>query len=171
MGEPLRVFLEERLPAYMVPAAYVTLPSLPLTPNGKVDRKALPAPEWRGGSSFVAPRTVLEEVLASFFGEVLGIDRVGVEDSFFRLGGHSLLATQLVAKVRGAFQVELPLRRLFEAPTVAGAAAALVAAEARPGQSEKIARVLLRVRKMAAEKRLAEDEDPDESAVSAGKPI
>ena len=171
---PLRSFLEKRLPAHMVPAAFVLLPNLPLTPNGKVDRKALPAPDWRSGSSsYVAPRNPLEEVLASFFGEILGLEKVGMEDNFFRLGGHSLLATQLVAKVRGAFQVELPLRSLFETPTVGAVAAAVAAAEGKPGQSDKIARILLRVRRMAAEKRLAESGevgDADENAVTAGGP-
>jgi acyl carrier protein len=151
----LPAYLGEGLPPYMVPAAFVVLPALPLTPNGKVDRKALPAPDWRSGASLVVPRTPLEEVLAGFFADALGLASVGIEDSFFRLGGHSLLATQLVSKVRGAFQVDLPLRRLFESPTVAALAAAVLAAEARPGQSEKIAKVLLRVRQLAAEKQLA----------------
>ncbi len=150
----LRSFLGERLPAHMLPAVFVFLQHLPLTPNGKVDRRALPAPDWRAGSSYVAPRTPLEEVLASFFAEILGLERVGVEDGFFKLGGHSLLAAQLVAKVRGAFQVDLPLRRLFETPTVSAVAAAVAAAEGKPGQSDKVARILLRVHRMAAEKRL-----------------
>jgi acyl-CoA synthetase (AMP-forming)/AMP-acid ligase II/acyl carrier protein len=148
--EGLSAFLAERLPAYMVPAAFVFLPALPLSPNGKVDRKALPAPEWRGESRFVAPETAVEEVLAGFWRDLLGVERVGLTDHFFRLGGHSLLATELLSRVRGAFRVELPLRRLFETPTLAALAAAVVEGEAKPGQSEKIARALLRLRKMSA---------------------
>ncbi|MEG4277791.1 amino acid adenylation domain-containing protein [Microcoleus sp. MON1_C1] len=118
----LQAYLAEKLPEYMVPSAFVVLESLPVTPNGKVDRLALPAPEpikleWAGG--YVAPQTSIEEVLVKIWVEVLGIKRVGIRDNFFELGGHSLLATQLVSRVRDAFAVELPLRRVFEAPTIA----------------------------------------------------
>ncbi|NOK31919.1 amino acid adenylation domain-containing protein [Corallococcus exercitus] len=113
----LRDNLKQRLPEYMVPSAFVFLEALPLTPNGKVDRKALPAPEASASSSdYVAPRTPTEELLASLWAEVLRLPRVGAQDQFFELGGHSLLATQLVARVRAAFGVELPLRSVFEAP-------------------------------------------------------
>ena len=120
----LRRFLKEKLPDYMVPAAFVELEELPLTPNGKVDRRALPAPDLsRSGlkECFVAPRTATEEVLAGIWAEVLGIERghVGIYNSFFELGGHSLLATQVASRIRQAFQVELPLRSFFEEPTVA----------------------------------------------------
>ncbi|UNU23116.1 non-ribosomal peptide synthetase [Microcoleus vaginatus] len=118
----LQAYLAEKLPEYMVPSAFVVLESLPVTANGKVDRLALPAPEpikleWAGG--YVAPQTSIEEVLVKIWVEVLGIKRVGIRDNFFELGGHSLLATQLVSRVRDAFAVELPLRRVFEAPTIA----------------------------------------------------
>jgi amino acid adenylation domain-containing protein len=118
----LQAYLAEKLPEYMVPSAFVVLESLPVTANGKVDRLALPAPqpiklEWAGG--YVAPQTSIEEVLVKIWAEVLGIKRVGIRDNFFELGGHSLLATQLVSRVRDAFGVELPLRRVFEAPTIA----------------------------------------------------
>ncbi|MEG5163470.1 amino acid adenylation domain-containing protein [Microcoleus sp. AT3-A2] len=118
----LQAYLAEKLPEYMVPSAFVVLESLPVTANGKVDRLALPAPqpiklEWAGG--YVAPQTSIEEVLVKIWVEVLGIKRVGIRDNFFELGGHSLLATQLVSRVRDAFGVELPLRRVFEAPTIA----------------------------------------------------
>ncbi|MEG4422578.1 MULTISPECIES: amino acid adenylation domain-containing protein [unclassified Microcoleus] len=117
----LQAYLAEKLPEYMVPSAFVVLESLPVTPNGKVDRLALPAPqpiklEWAGG--YVAAQTSIEEVLVKIWAEVLGIKRVGIRDNFFELGGHSLLATQLVSRVRDAFGVELPLRRVFEAPTI-----------------------------------------------------
>jgi amino acid adenylation domain-containing protein len=121
----LRGFLKEKLPEYMVPAAFEQLEALPLTPNGKVDRKALPAPQsGRSGLevAFVAPRTPAEEALARIWSEVLGIAGVGVEDNFFELGGHSLLATQVVSRVRRALDVELPLRALFERPTIAALA-------------------------------------------------
>jgi amino acid adenylation domain-containing protein len=144
----LRASLEVRLPGHMIPSAFVLLPALPLTPNGKVDRRALPAPEWRAGADAVAPRTPLEEVLAGIWCEVLGVERVSVRDDFFRLGGHSLLATQLIARMRQMFQVELPLRRLFETPTIEALALAVEAAEARPGQSRKIARVLLKAKEL-----------------------
>ncbi|MEA2692634.1 MAG: hypothetical protein QOJ16_2021, partial [Acidobacteriota bacterium] len=150
LAGPLRVSLAERLPDYMLPAAFVRLPALPLTPNGKVDRKALPAPEWKAETDYLAPRTALEEVLAGFFAEVLGVARVGVQDSFFRLGGHSLLATQLVSRVQGAFRVKLSLRRLFETPTVEALAESVIGGEEKAGQSEKIARALHRLRSRPA---------------------
>ncbi|WP_286191373.1 non-ribosomal peptide synthetase, partial [Comamonas sp. JC664] len=116
----LRSHVKQRLPEYMVPSAYVVLEALPLTPNGKVDRKALPEPDAGGAAStpYMAPRTEIEQRLASIFEEVLRVERVGLDGDFFELGGHSLLATQLVSRVREAFQVELPLRHVFEAPSV-----------------------------------------------------
>ncbi len=121
----LRAYLKERLPEYMVPSAVVMLEALPLTPNGKIDRRALARiqPERVAEvPGYVAPRTPAEERLAEIWSEVLGVSPVSVEDDFFDLGGHSLLATQLVSRVREAFGVELPLRRLFEVATVEGLA-------------------------------------------------
>ncbi len=121
-GAGLRAQLAARLPEYLVPGAVVVLDALPLNANGKVDRGALPAPQWGSGAEYVAPRTATEEVLAGIWVEVLKLERVGVEASFFDLGGHSLLATQVVSRARQAFGTEVPLRALFEAPTVAGLA-------------------------------------------------
>ena len=125
----LRRFLRAQLPDHMVPAVYVPLEALPLTANGKVDRRALPDPELRGlgqGShESASPRTGTERVLADVWRELLGVAELGREDNFFELGGNSLLATQIVTRVREAFAIELPLRRLFEQPTIAGLAASL----------------------------------------------
>ena len=128
--DELRRHLQATLPAYMIPSAFVTLNELPRLPNGKVNRKALPAPDRSGlEATYVAPRTPTEEILASIWGRVLNVERVGVHDNFFELGGHSLKATQLVSRVREAFNVELPIRSLFESPTVAGLAAHLESAQ------------------------------------------
>ncbi len=119
-AEDLRAHLRRSLPDYMVPSAIVVLEALPLTPNGKIDRKALPAPEGRVTTrEYVAPRTPVEETLAGIWAEVLRLDRVGAHDNFFELGGHSLLATRVAAQVREALGVEMPIRTLFNAPTVA----------------------------------------------------
>jgi amino acid adenylation domain-containing protein len=127
--EELRAFLRESLPDHMVPPAFVVLEALPLNVNGKVDRRALarlaPAPE--PATAQEAPRNPFEEVVAAVWAELLRRDRVGLHESFFDLGGHSLLATQLVARLREAFGVDLPLRTVFEEPTVAGLAAAVEA--------------------------------------------
>ncbi|HEU0051515.1 MAG TPA: amino acid adenylation domain-containing protein, partial [Longimicrobium sp.] len=122
--DTLRAHLRKSLPEYMVPAAFVSLDALPLTPNGKLDRRALPAPAYAGDEeSYVAPRTPVEEVLAATWAEVLDVERVGAADDFFELGGHSLLATLVMARIRQLFGVGMPLRALFEGPTVAELAA------------------------------------------------
>ncbi|MEH2268244.1 MAG: amino acid adenylation domain-containing protein [Nostoc sp.] len=117
----VRSFLKEKLPEYMVPSAIVILEALPLTPNGKLDRRALPAPDLHSQLSdkYVAPRSPIEEILSVIWAQVLKVERVGIHDNFFELGGHSLLATQLISRVRTSLKVELPLRSLFGAPTVA----------------------------------------------------
>ncbi|MDY7094186.1 MAG: non-ribosomal peptide synthase/polyketide synthase [Acidobacteriota bacterium] len=138
--ETLREALREQLPVHMVPALLVALEELPKTPNGKIDRRALPEPRWadlaEGGGQKVAPRTPTEQLVAEIWGELLGAETVGAHDSFFDLGGHSLLATQMVSRLRDALGVEVPLRALFEAPTVAGVArAAEEARRAEDGQA------------------------------------
>jgi hypothetical protein len=122
--QELRAFLAERLPEFMVPADFVTLAALPLTPSGKVDRRALPAPdrEQRSTVEYVAPRDPSEEIIAGIWCDILGVERVGVHDDFFRLGGHSLLMPQLLHRLRTTFQIEIPLRLLFKEPTLEGMA-------------------------------------------------
>jgi amino acid adenylation domain-containing protein len=115
----LRQFLKAKLPEYMIPSAFVILESLPLTPNGKIDHRALPAPEFQSQAQYIAPRNPIEEILSSIWAKVLKVAQVGIHDNFFELGGHSLLATQLISRIREAFQVEIPLRELFVAPTIA----------------------------------------------------
>ncbi len=120
----LRSHLLQHLPDYMVPAQLICLDALPTLPNGKLDRRALPVSTWEVKSeTFVAPRTSTEQRLCEIWAEYLPCDRLGIHDSFFELGGHSLLATQVISEIRQVFEIELPLRCLFESPTVAGLAA------------------------------------------------
>jgi alpha-ketoglutarate-dependent taurine dioxygenase/acyl carrier protein len=140
----LRSFLKQKLPDYMVPSAFVMLDSLPLTPNGKVDRRALPVPDRtriEAEKTFTSPRTPIEEVLAGIWAQVLGCESVGIHDNFFELGGHSLLATQIIGRLRSVFQVELPLRCLFESPTIAGLAKS-IEATMKAGQKLKAPPIL-----------------------------
>jgi acyl carrier protein len=119
----IRCFLKQNLPDYMVPSAFVVLERLPLTPNGKLDRRALPVPHQFMvdlEKTFKPPRTPSERVVAGIWAEVLGIEQVGKHDNFFQLGGHSLLATQIISRLREAFRVEIPLRSIFQEPTVVG---------------------------------------------------
>jgi len=150
----MRDYLRRTLPEYMVPASFVVLEALPLTATGKVDRNALPEPEQvrpQLAQVYVAPRTAVEEVLCGVFSEVLQVEPVGVRDSFFELGGHSLLATQISSRVRLAFQVELPLRRLFEAPTVEGLAEAILDHCEERERVEQTAELLLKLSTLSDE--------------------
>jgi acyl carrier protein len=130
----LQAYLSARLPEYMTPSAYVVLDELPRTLNGKIDRRALPAPgrsAAEAGRTLVAPRTPLEQAVAQLWCDALNLDQIGVDENFFTLGAHSLLATQVLSRLRAAFGIELPLRSLFEAPTVAGLAARIETARAQ----------------------------------------
>lgn len=136
--EQLRGFLEEKLPEYMLPSAFVFLDRLPLTPNGKIDRQALPRVEDARagiGGGFEAPRTAVEELLAGMWAELLNVEKVGIHDNFFELGGHSLLAIRMNSRLQSAFQVEVPLDKLFEYPTVA-ALSGLVDSLVKSGRQE-----------------------------------
>ncbi|MDZ8184105.1 MAG: amino acid adenylation domain-containing protein [Nostoc sp. ChiSLP02] len=118
----VRSFLESKLPSYMMPTNFVILETLPLTPNGKVDRKALPALDTilsEFADNFVAPQTAIEKQLAMIWMQVLDLEKLGINDNFFELGGHSLLATQVISRINKNFDIELPLRRIFESPTIA----------------------------------------------------
>jgi acyl carrier protein len=117
----LRSFIKGKLPAYMLPSAFEVLEKIPLNANRKVDRKALPVPKKKSADlvqDFVAPRTASEERVAKVWSEVLQFEPIGIHDNFFQLGGHSLMAIQVISRVRDQMQVELPLRTLFENPTV-----------------------------------------------------
>jgi hypothetical protein len=136
----LRRYLEARLPSFMIPSAFVALPSLPLLPSGKLDRAALPRPggsREAAGGAFIPPAGPVETALAEIWAEFLRIPEVGSGDNFFALGGHSLLATQVVSRVRTRLQVDLPLRALFESPTIAGLAK--VVAEMSPAAADSLA--------------------------------
>ncbi|HEV7516132.1 MAG TPA: amino acid adenylation domain-containing protein, partial [Thermoanaerobaculia bacterium] len=140
VGAPeVREFLKGKVPGYMVPSAFTVLPALPLSPTGKLDRKALPEPAVATADIDAAPREAprgpLEELLAGIWSDLLGAGQVGRDDSFFDLGGHSLLATQVISRLREALGVELPLRLLFEAPTLAACAAAIEATVPAAGWS------------------------------------
>jgi amino acid adenylation domain-containing protein len=150
----LRGFLKQKLPEYMVPSAFVFVDSLPFTPNGKIDRRALPAPDRtraESEESFVAPRTPVEETLAKIWAEVLRLKRVGVHDNFFDLGGHSLLATQVMARVRSAFQVDVPLRALFEKPTVGELATVIAGQKAIELDGEEFSSTLAELESLSEE--------------------
>ncbi|MFF9780498.1 amino acid adenylation domain-containing protein [Streptomyces sp. NPDC013978] len=140
--DELRAGLEQSIPDYMVPAAFVPMTSLPVTPNGKLDRAALPEPAWGGGAGRL-PRGPREELLCRLFAEVLGTERVGIDDNFFELGGHSMLATRLAGRVRAELGGDIGVRTLFEAPTVAALAARL---DGEPGSRQDPFGVVLPLR-------------------------
>jgi amino acid adenylation domain-containing protein len=181
----LRAALARHLPEALLPALFVWLDELPLTPSGKVDRRALPAlaagtGERAGaGVEYVAPSSALEELIAAIYSELLGVERLGIKESFFDLGGHSLLATRAAARLSEALGLEVPLARLFQRPSVGALAASLVAASTQPDQLERSAALALDLAQMSDEEvaaMLAEFErraprqaEPAEASAAAGE--
>ncbi|HEY0733697.1 MAG TPA: amino acid adenylation domain-containing protein [Herpetosiphonaceae bacterium] len=154
LGSALREFLAQRLPAYMVPAQIMVLDALPLTPNGKVDRRALPDPDHTRpdlAAEFVAPATPVERDVAAIWSDVLGVERVGIYDNFFDLGGHSLLVVQVISRIRTLFQVEIPLRFMFETPTVAGLVVEIAQKQAALIDQDELALLLAELEEIATD--------------------
>ncbi|MCG3119499.1 MAG: Linear gramicidin synthase subunit B [bacterium] len=152
----LRQFMKTKLPDYMVPSAFVFLDELPLTPNGKIDRKRLPAPEANQRNlpeAYVAPTSPLEKLLAGIWHQLLPIEKIGIHDNFFEIGGHSLLATQVNSRLHKIFGIDLPLRTLFEAPTVAALSQTLTTQFGGNGKLEKIALMMEKVSRMSADEK------------------
>lgn len=150
----LRAAIQQQLPDYMVPARILTLDDFPLTANGKIDRRALAAPEAVAPDTeraYVAPRSPTERRLAGIWGEVLGIEQVGIHDDFFALGGHSLLATQVVARIRSAFDVDIPLHVLFESPTIAELVTVIVEQQAACTDDDVLAHELAQIEDLSDE--------------------
>jgi acyl carrier protein len=144
----------------MIPSAFVGLDAIPLTSNGKVDRASLPDPGQNRpalDTDYVAPQTSVEKDLAKIWAEVLSLDQVGIHDNFFDLGGHSLLATQVISRMRDAFQVELPLRGLFETPTVAGLAAQVAQKNPPPAETASVLAELESLSDEEAQRLLAQE--------------
>jgi amino acid adenylation domain-containing protein len=150
IGAELRRYLANHLPEYMLPSAIVFLEALPVTSSGKVDRNALPAPQYGGQIEDQPPEGPVEEVVASVWRQALQIDRVGRTTGFFELGGHSLLVTRVVAALAKLLRIHLPIRVMFDEPTVAGTAAALVALEKTPGHTARVAELVLKLQGQAA---------------------
>jgi acyl carrier protein len=163
----LRAYLKEKLPEFMLPSAFVLLDEMPLLPSGKIDRQLLPAPELTRddvGQPYVAPRTDVEEAVAEIWSGLLGVKQVGVHDNFFELGGHSILATRVVSRVREEFALEVPLRRLFDSPTVAGLSLAIVQQYAGQLDDEEREEVLTQL------EQLSEDAAQSLAAGHGGQP-
>jgi acyl carrier protein len=159
----LRTLLRQQLPAYMVPAAFVTLDRLPHTPNGKLDRRALPAPGRDRSAvdeTYIPARTPIEAELVQIWRDILGIAQVGVYDNFFALGGHSLLATRVIARIDYAFAIQLPLQAIFEAPTVADLAENVMQKGMMQVEDDELRRLMAEVEELPAVevRRLLSDE-------------
>ena len=148
--DDLRGYLRRRLPDYIIPSVFVTLSALPLTPNGKIDRGALPSPRLERTGDYIAPRTAVDEVIANFWAEILGVEQVGVHDNFLELGGHSLLLTRLASRLQEAFRIEIPIRTLFESLTVVQQSEQLEAlGRAARRDVTRIARLLITLNQMS----------------------
>jgi acyl carrier protein len=164
----LRSFLRERLPDYMVPSFFLKVDALPLLANGKVDRQALPSLDparTRGNAAFVAPRTPVEKQIADIWREVLRQDPIGIDDNFFELGGHSLAATRVMVQVVKQFQVDLPLKSLFDSPTVAEMAVVITAHQGTNLRERELQRILTELESLSeeeAQKLLADTSKNDE---------
>lgn len=144
--------LQTQVPAYMIPSAFVLLEAIPLTPNGKVNHRALPLPQQvKQVRAFVPPSTPVEKKLAKILGEVLGVDKINLYDSFFTLGGHSLSAIQLISRIRNTFEIELPLRVLFETPTIAELASAITLLQLESADQEAVDQLLAELAHMSDE--------------------
>jgi surfactin family lipopeptide synthetase C len=149
----LRNFLREKLPEYSIPSAFVFLDKLPISANGKIERKSLPIPTetFDLSNNYIPPTNAIEEILAEIWTKILHRQGVGIHDNFFDLGGHSLLATQVISRIREAFAIKLPIRCLFESPSVAQLAQTLIEREAKPGITQKRAQILQKLENMSSE--------------------
>ena len=168
----LNGFLRQKLPEYMVPAAFMFLDTLPLTANGKIDRRSLPVPDQNRPeqeSSFVAPRTPVEELLAQIWSEVLILEQVGIHDNFFELGGHSLSLTQVASRIQRDFLVLLPLRILFDAPTIADQSAAIVTAQLTQEDALDVQRIMNELKQLSPDQVTALLEEERRLRESEGK--